>query len=45
MDVLWDFENDAINEDTNLYLYEEIYYDLDEEMGEEIITGEETENE
>ena len=45
MDVLWDFENDAINEDTSLYLYEEIYYDLDEEMGEEIITGEETENE
>lgn len=42
---LWDFENNVINKDTNLYLYENIYYEVEEETGDTIITREETENE
>ena len=42
---LWDFGNDVINKDTKLYLYENIYYEVEEETGDTIITREETENE
>jgi hypothetical protein len=45
MKTLWNFADNAINKDTKLYLYENIYYDIDEETGDTIITREETENE
>ena len=37
--------SDLINKDTKLYLYENIYYEVEEETGDTIITREETENE
>ena len=45
MKTLWNFADNAIYKDTKLYLYEDIYYDIDEETGDTIITREETENE
>lgn len=45
MQILWDFTENAINEDVNLYLYENIYYEYDEETGDTTITREVTENE
>lgn len=42
---LWNFANNVINKDTKLYLYENIYYEVEEESGDTIITREETENE
>ena len=43
--VLWDFGRNTINKDTKLYLYENIYYEVEEETGDTIITKEESENE
>lgn len=43
--VLWDFGTNTINKDTKLYLYENIYYEVEEETGDTIITREESENE
>lgn len=45
MKKLWNFENNVINEDTKLYLFENIYYEVEEETGDTIITREESENE
>lgn len=42
---LWDFENGTVNKDTKLYLYENVYIELEEETGDTIITREESENE
>lgn len=42
---LWSFENSIINKDTKLYLNENIFYEIDEESGDTIITREESQNE
>lgn len=43
--MLWDFETNTINKDTKLYLYENVYYQVEEETGGTIIIREESENE
>lgn len=42
---LWNFSQNAITKDTSLYLKENIYYEVEEETGDTIITREESENE
>lgn len=45
MKKYWNFANNSIEKNTDLYLKENIYYEVEEETGDTIITREESENE